>query len=258
MTDSGKARIWEELAKLESMRLPHVLVTLTGVDGSAPQDAGARMLVTPDSRVTGTVGGGKVEAAALKHAQALLQGTHDATDEVEWNLQQDIGMTCGGRVRMFFHARFVRTWTVAIFGAGHIAQELIRVLLPLKLNLHCSDPRPEWTGKLPSAPHLRVNTTSAMAGIVDALPSGTSVVCMSQGHATDLPILQRAFERDCFPFIGCIGSDVKAKKLKKELIEHGISEAKTHSLHCPVGLPIGNNDPCEIAISIAAQLLKER
>jgi len=83
-------------------------------------------------------------------------------------------------------------------------------------------------------------------------------VCMSQGHATDLPILQRAFERDCFPFIGCIGSDVKAKKLKKELIEHGISEAKTHSLHCPVGLPIGNNDPCEIAISIAAQLLKER
>ena len=46
--------------------------------------------------------------------------------------------------------------------------------------------------------------------------------------------------------------------LTRELREHGIAEALINGMACPVGLPIGSNDPQEIAISIAAQLLERR
>ena len=44
----------------------------------------------------------------------------------------------------------------------------------------------------------------------------------------------------------------------RELREHGIDEALINAMACPVGLPIGSNDPQEIAIGIAAQLLERR
>ncbi len=49
-----------------------MLVTLVDALGSTPQDAGAKMLVTPAGVLTGTVGGGKVEAKAIDLAATLL------------------------------------------------------------------------------------------------------------------------------------------------------------------------------------------
>jgi len=258
MSEQPGVKLWEKLAELEAGRQPHVLVTLTGVDGSAPQDAGARMIVTPDQTVMGTVGGGKVEASAFRQALAMLKEGIPASREIEWNLQRDIGMTCGGQVRFFFEARFLRTWTVAVFGAGHIAQELVRLLLPLPLNLFCADPRQEWTTKLPTAPHLQVTTTDSLASLVAELSDHTQIVAITQGHATDLPVLMQAFQRGCFPFVGCIGSNVKAAKLRGELLAAGISKEAAASLRCPLGLPLGSNAPYEVALSITAQLLQER
>ncbi|MGJ8634970.1 MAG: XdhC family protein, partial [Luteolibacter sp.] len=44
----------------------------------------------------------------------------------------------------------------------------------------------------------------------------------------------------------------------RELREDGLSESLLEKIVCPVGLPIGGNDPAEIAVSIAAQLLERR
>ncbi|HKI83397.1 MAG TPA: XdhC family protein, partial [Candidatus Krumholzibacteria bacterium] len=41
------------------------------VDGSGPQEVGASMLLRADGSFEGTIGGGAVEAAALKDAAAL-------------------------------------------------------------------------------------------------------------------------------------------------------------------------------------------
>ena len=75
--------------------------------GSTPQDTGSKMLVTAAGLHSGTVGGGKVEFKAIQHAQAMLsQAGGDAVPHqlVEWNLQRDVGMTCGGVVKLFFEA----------------------------------------------------------------------------------------------------------------------------------------------------------
>jgi xanthine dehydrogenase accessory factor len=81
---------------------------------------------------------------------------------------------------------------------------------------------------------------------------------MTMGHATDRPILRRLLTDRDFPFVGVIGSDSKAKILRKELISDGLTKKQASQFHCPVGMDFGTNHPHEIAISIAAQLLAER
>jgi xanthine/CO dehydrogenase XdhC/CoxF family maturation factor len=41
---------------------PAALVTVVSTQGSTPQKAGAKMVVYPDGRIVGTIGGGCVEA----------------------------------------------------------------------------------------------------------------------------------------------------------------------------------------------------
>jgi xanthine dehydrogenase accessory factor len=260
MTEDFPKSLWSDLAECEARCVPHVLVILLETKGSAPQSAGAKMLVREQGLPLGTVGGGKIEAAAIRFARELLPGDGPGLElrEVEWNLQRDIGMTCGGAVRLLFHARRFSAWTIAIFGAGHIVQALVPVLQTLDASVVCFDSRSEWLEKLPRHPRFAARLMENPAEAVKELPERAFVLSITQGHGTDVPVLIEAFRRGCFPFVGCIGSDVKARKLRGELEAAGISREEVGELRCPLGLPIGGNEPAEIAISIVAQLLMER
>jgi len=243
-------------AELETAGTAFVIVTLVETRGHAPQDVGAKALVTDDGLYFGTVGGGKVEAKAIGVALEMLSSGTSFWRELNWNLQSDVGMTCGGTVKLVFETQRPHRWQIAVFGAGHVAQALVRVLQPLAAQIVCADPRPEWLEKLPNSPNLK--KISGGAEVVSQLSSGTYCVVMTQGHASDMPILRAIYARGDFGFLGCIGSDVKGIKLRAGLRETGIEESALKKLHCPVGLDFGNNAPHEIALSIAAQLLQHR
>src|SRR3954451_23964912 len=71
--------------------------------GSTPQKAGAAMLVFPDGRQVGTLGGGCLEAEVKQRALAVLAGGRSAGPEVlTFNLDDnygwDDGLICGGRM----------------------------------------------------------------------------------------------------------------------------------------------------------------
>jgi len=234
---------------------PFVTVILTEREGSVPQNVGSKMIVTTAGLEMGTVGGGRIEARAIQHAQAMIDaGQH--CDLVHWNLNTDIGMTCGGRLRLFFESYLPLSWPIAVFGAGHIAQALTRLLCTLPCQVCCIDSRPEWLNRLPES-IKRVHLDSP-AEYVDRLDEATFVVSMTQGHSFDLPILVRIYQSERrFPFVGVIGSKSKAAALRRELRMAGVADAKIN-FHCPVGLPIGSHHPGEIAVSIAAQLLQRR
>jgi xanthine dehydrogenase accessory factor len=250
---------YEQLVALEGKGEPFVLVTLVEALGSTPQDAAAKMLVTARGLHAGTVGGGKVEAAALKLAAEILAKADAKPKFVSWTLKGDVGMTCGGSVKFYFEPHFgAGPWDIAVFGAGHVAQALIPVLVPLPCKVTCIDSRPEWLGKLPSAPNLKVICSGNPADLVPSLADGAFLVVMTMGHATDRPILKRALTERNFPFIGVIGSDAKAAILRRELIAEGVSEDLAAKFRCPVGLDFGTNHPHEIALSIAGQLVSER
>jgi len=263
--NDATAGLYEQLVALERARAPFVLVVLVEALGSTPQDSGAKMLVTPAGLHAGTVGGGRVEAKAIALAQEMLavaDAARAAPRFVTWTLKGDVGMTCGGSVKFYLEPHPAggagAAWPIAIFGAGHIAQALLPVLLPLPCSVDVYDPRPEWIAKLPRAWNLRGACVPDLAAVVDTLPDDCFVLCMTQGHKTDRPVLQRALATRRFPYLGCIGSDAKAAVLRQELIADGLAPERAARFFCPIGLDFGTNHPHEIALSIAAQLLAER
>lgn len=235
-----------------------VVATLVKTRGSAPQEVGAKMLIGAEGYLDGTVGGGKVEERVIAHAKQMLK-TGEAFDYADWNLQTDIKMTCGGVVSFFFElVQKKPAWEIAVFGAGHVSQELIRTLLKLECSITCADPRLDWLNKLPEHHKLTKIHTEVMKDVVATLKPGTFIASMTMGHAFDVPVLIAAMERDVFPYIGVIGSDQKAVTIKSDLKNYGIKHDLIEKLFCPIGESLGNNTPAEIAISITAQLIKER
>jgi xanthine dehydrogenase accessory factor len=248
-------------ATLDAARhgVPGVLVVVVETAGSTPQDAGAKMWVTAAGLAHGTVGGGRLEAAALRVAAEMIESGAPAPRLVRWSLKADIGMTCGGTVTLYFEPHPGRAgWTIAIFGAGHVVQALVPVLAPLRCRIVVCDPRAEWIARLPSFPNLSVHCLPEPADLVRELPDHAFVLCLTQGHATDRPILHRCLTERQFPFLGAIGSAAKAAVLRRELVEGGVPAARAGEFHCPLGLGLGTSHPQEIAVSIAAQLVSER
>jgi xanthine dehydrogenase accessory factor len=247
--------------ELSDSGTPFVSVTMVEAVGSTPQDAGSKMLVTADGHFYGTVGGGRVEAKAINHALSMLKNESSGashTDFVDWNLRKDVGMTCGGTVKLYFEASNHRLWQVVIFGAGHVTQSLVRLLATLPCRITCIDPRPDWLAKLPVSPNIETIVTDDPPDHVASLPDDAFVICMTRGHKSDLPVLVEIFKQArTFPYLGVIGSKSKAAVLRRELTEAGIA-GEQQVFHCPLGLSIGTNHPGEIAVSIAAQLLEAR
>ena len=234
-------------------------VTITAIRGSAPQIIGAKGIVTGVGIVAGTVGGGKIEAAAVAHAQSLLGDASAKNCElVTWNLQTEIGMTCGGEVQLLFEVMRHDEWPIVVFGAGHVSQSLVPLLLTLNCRVTCIDARSEWLSRLTDHHRLTKVCIDDLPGQVRQQARDAFFILMSPGHATDLPILAEILQTRSAPFVGVIGSTKKAAIMKRNLQELGIDEPQCSSFRCPLGLPIGDNTPAEIAISIAAQLLERR
>lgn len=249
---------WQKHHELLERGAPFVLVVLTETLGSAPQEAGAKMLCDAGGLIYGTVGGGKVEALALKLGAELIT-RKSATTFVDWHLEKDVGMTCGGRVKLYFEAYFSADWQIAIFGAGHVAQALVAALLPLNCRITCIDARHDWLESLPKSPKLKVLHRPDPEAEIQNLPANTFVLMMTQGHATDFPVLLACLRAErSFPYVGVIGSKSKRAVLTKDLVAAGINPTVAENFHCPIGLRIGRSEPAEIAISIAAELLKVR
>ena len=173
-----------KVTELLDSETPFATITLLDVRGSAPQITGAKAIVTAAGIAAGTIGGGKIEASAIVHAQDLLsKNTGTSTDLVTWNLQTDIGMTCGGEVKLFFEVHGKVDWPIAVFGAGHIAQTLIPLLAQLNCRINCIDTRSDWLSKLPTHPKIHPICTQTPSQCVAGQPSNTFFVLMSKGHA---------------------------------------------------------------------------
>src|SRR5437588_232718 len=250
---------FEALADFMAREEPLVTVTIVDTMGSVPQDRGAKMIVTRAGLQFGTVGGGKIETKAIAEAQKMLNGeVAENTRFVQWNLAKDVGMTCGGIVKLYFESHNVRHWRIVIFGAGHVANALINMLTHFDCAITCIDPREEWLAKLPQSPKLTPIQTNDMPSLVRTLPDDAFVILMSMGHTTDKPVLIEILRTRTFPYLGVIGSDAKANILRRDIAEAGLPDEAQRAFHCPIGIDIGTNHPYEIALSVIAQLIQTR
>lgn len=254
------SEFYNKLNNLLAAKTPFVSVTVVDSNGSVPGETGSKMLVTESGWYHGTVGGGRLEKKAIEEAQRLLaekQSTQN-TKFVSWSLSKDVGMTCGGLVRLYFERHALTTWEIAVFGAGHVANALIKLLLTLDCHITCIDPRADWMDKLPESPKLTRRLQPDMPSEVAGIADGAFVLLITMGHATDSPILVEILKSRKFPYLGVIGSDAKRVRLVQDINAAGLPAELASEFHCPMGLPVGSNDPAEIAVSITAQLLQAR
>jgi xanthine dehydrogenase accessory factor len=83
-------------------RGPCVLVTLNLILGSAPREAGCRMIVTADESF-GSIGGGNLEFQATAHARQLLaQVSGPRQEHRPYGLGPALNQCCGGAVTLLF------------------------------------------------------------------------------------------------------------------------------------------------------------
>lgn len=250
---------WQIARELTKESKAFVVVTLVSARGHVPQDPGAKAIVTTEGLAGGTVGGGKVEAKAIVFARELLEKKTIQPQLLTWNLTRDVGMTCGGESTFLFEIHNPTRWKIALFGAGHVAQALTRTLISMDCHVTCVDSRPEWLEKLPESEKITPIQDRTPPDVVARMTENHFFVVMTQGHGTDVPVLVEIFKQfPNAPYIGVMGSDVKALKIRNDLKANGIDANLIEKLHSPIGLPIGGNTPPEIAISVAAELLQER
>lgn len=250
-----------QIESLQHEGVPFCVATLVDARGSIPQIVGARAIFTRKGLAHGTVGGGTLEVMCQKKALELLgSDTAVHTHFQRYNLQKDLGMTCGGELALYFEVhRQELAWNIVIFGAGHVAQTLCRFLVELDCRVVCVDTRAEWLERLPRSDRLEACCVGNFSDGIDRIVPGADVILMTMGHGSDLPIL-KAIEKRRMPIahLGVIGSDAKSGIVRRQLAEAGLSREFVDRIICPLGDKLGNNTPAEIAVGIVSQLLRLR
>ncbi|NYJ00193.1 xanthine dehydrogenase accessory factor [Nocardioides thalensis] len=246
-------------------RVPAVLVTVTGVRGHAPRDAGAKMVVTEDA-VVGSVGGGNLEELAVRRARDLLVDGATAPEQLTQALSDrtpaEHGVQCcGGEVTLLLESFGVRP-AVAVFGMGHVGYEIALLLSRHELELHLVDSRAEQLGAdrldvLRTGPaDVHVHEVPVLPELVVAdLPVGTHVLVLTHDHAEDLAVLDALLRSGVPASIGLIGSTAKWARFRGKLADLGHAAEAIDRVRTPIGAP-GSKAPAAIALAAVTELLE--
>lgn len=115
---------WRTILKLIERDGAAALVTVATAEGSTPREAGARMVVAGDGTISGSIGGGPLEWAAIELAGQMMRLGRGA----EWktvSLGPALDQCCGGRAEIL-HESFGRgdlEWIASL--AAHDASEIV-------------------------------------------------------------------------------------------------------------------------------------
>jgi xanthine dehydrogenase accessory factor len=82
-------------------------------------------------------------------------------------------------------------------------------------------------------------------------------VIMTMGYRTDKIVLQQLLKKE-FYYLGMMGSEHKTETLMSELKAEGVSEEALKKIFTPVGVNIYSKTTPEIAVSIAAEIIREK
>lgn len=146
-----------------------------------------------------------------------------------------------------------------IVGAGHIGQALCKVASTLEFEIIVLDNRTEMTAmeRFPDASQIICKSIAEGFQSV-AINPDTYILIATQDHRNDMEALRCCVQSDA-AYIGVIGSKRKTVLMNEKFILEGwATEDEWNFVHSPVGLDIHSKSVNEIAISIAAELIKER
>lgn len=172
----------------------------------------------------------------------------------------------GGRPELFkaedFSVFAEPVWPLprlVIAGAGHVGKALAHLGGLLDFEVTVIDDRPEFASRenVPDADGIVVGDIgAAVEGIPDS-PENYFVI-VTRGHRNDAEALRAVIGRGA-AYVGMIGSRTKVDLMRREFLDKGwTTEEEWGRVRAPIGLEIGSKTVEEIAVSIAAELVRVR
>ena len=233
-------------------------VVVVDAHRSVPRRAGASMLVWADGRTVGTVGGGEMEARAVRSAgESLVDGR---PRRLRFELLDpgagDPGV-CGGEVELYVEPH-VGDPTIYVIGCGHVGRAVVDLAHWLGFRVVATDDRAELVTSQ-ALPHADVMVAGAIGDALEQAPinANTDVVIVTRNVAVDLKILPLVVATSARS-IGVMGSRRRWATTRAALIASGSSEEQLSRVRTPIGLEIAAETPEEIAVSIMAEIVESR
>lgn len=251
--------IYEQVVTLQQKGRRAALATIINVRGSIPSFQSAKMLVSEDGQIFGTIGGGCVEAEVWQVAKEVMEQEKPRilTFDLNHDPQFDTGLVCGGTLDIFVEPLMPRP-LLYIFGAGHIGFCLYEIAQMTGFEVVVWDDRETYANRerFPKANKIVVGPFDEVCSQFN-LGKSASIVIVTRGHRHDMAVLRWAMTTPA-RYIGMIGSKRKVLMVYRALELEGISPEQFERVRAPIGLDIGAQGPEEIAVSIAAELIAFR
>ena len=250
--------IYKALSELEKKTESAALCTVIKSEGSTPRHVGSKMLVYPDGRFIGTVGGGELESRVIKGAlESLNSGNAQTLSYTMADPSRGDPGVCGGTVEVFVEP-ILSPATIVVIGGGHVGKAVVHLAKWLGFRVAVSDDRAEFCNP-DSVPGADAYYPVAMSELANQLKvtRQTYLVVTSRGSAIDAAGLPSLLESGA-AYIGVIGSKRRWVTTVKALKEKGVSEELIERVHSPMGIELNAETPEEIAVSILAEILMLR
>jgi xanthine dehydrogenase accessory factor len=169
-----------------------------------------------------------------RHAEFVFK------DEDDWSYKENVG----------------EEYTVYVIGGGHVGLAVTKLMQTLNVNLILIDDRND-------SPAMKDTGISAKKIVCpyDAIGSHlredekSFVVIVTSAMPSDRTVLREIGNRK-FGYIGLMGTQAKISQIFKAFADEG--KPLPGNIHAPIGIEIESETPEEIAVSIAAEVIKTK
>jgi len=145
-----------------------------------------------------------------------------------------------------------------VFGAVHIAQELVQHAGLLGFHTIVADPRPAFVTeeRFPEADELRVGWPGEVCD-PSSFDERTFVVILTHDRRFEDPLWPIVLPSPA-RYLGAMGSAKTTAARRSRLLEAGFTADQVDRIHGPIGLDIGSRTAGEMAIAILAEMITQR
>jgi xanthine dehydrogenase accessory factor len=247
-----------KLADSAEYNRPAALLTIVDPGALSEAPLGAKMVIDPGGSEVGMHLSG-LEGAALRQLGDRAADAVAGLLEVDraGGLKPVTHIEANGSPRLFIDP-ITGAQRLIIVGAGHIARPLCELGAMIGFHVTVIDDRASFANR-ERFPHADMIIAKPFTTTIDSLRLDRHcyLISVTRGHAFDEEVVRAALKQArCF--IGMIGSRRRSRAMLSRLAEDGIEPERIDEIHAPLGLDIGAETPEEIAISIMAEIVRER
>src|ERR1041385_5476654 len=179
--------IFQSLSELEKNNEAGALCTVVKSEGSTPRHVGSKMLVYPDGKFVGTVGGGDLEHRILDEAwMAMSDGESRMLSYTMSDPSRGDPGVCGGTVEVFVEP-ILPPAMIVVIGAGHVGKAVVHLAKWLGFRVAVSDDRAEFCNS-EAIPGADAYYPVEMGELTDHLKINkqTYIIITSRGSSVDV------------------------------------------------------------------------